>query len=100
MEWLSINNEVRRSTFVQTFKILNEGTPQEIASQMPRNEKSLRVKEHRKLDTKPRWLGKNKMTRASYRNRAYEYNVLPKKVTTQPEVKKFKKELKEWMKQH
>ena len=95
--WVSVDKEVQRATHIQTYKILNKGTPQEIASQMPMNIKSLRIKEHRKLSTKPRWLNKNKVTRACYRNRAYGYNTLPKVVTSQPETKKFKKELKVWM---
>ena len=85
------------ATHRMTHSILNVGIPEEIATKMPMNLKSLRVGKHRKLDTKPRWLQKNKITRASYRARAYLYNVLPEKVTSQVEVKKFKKELKSYM---
>ena len=98
MDWISVEAEVKRATYIQTFKILNFGTPQELASQMPKNTKSLRISKHNKLDTKPKWLGKNKTSRASYRNRAYEYNTLPSLVTTQTEVKKIKKELKIYQK--
>ena len=100
MDWISVQKEVKRATYVQTYKILNQGVPQEMAIKMPMNEKSLRIKEHQKLGTKPRWLGKTKITRATYRNRAYEYNTLPKVVTTQPDLRKFKKELNKWMKKN
>ena len=96
--WLSVQNEISRATLVQTYKIINGGKPEELASVMPINKKSPRIMEHKKLDNKPKWLNKNKTTRACYRNRAYEYNTLPKKVTTQENVKKFKKELKEFFK--
>ena len=39
--WISVEKEVKRATFVQTYRILNHGTPQEIATQMPMNFKSL-----------------------------------------------------------
>ena len=96
--WLSVSNEISRATLVQTFKIINGGKPEELAATMPVNKKSPRLMEHKKLDNKPKWLNKNKSTRACYRNRAYEFNTLPKKVTSQENVKKFKKELKEYFK--
>ena len=49
--WLPVQVEIQRATNTQTFKILNTGKPQEIASQMRLNTKTLRIKQHRKLDT-------------------------------------------------
>ena len=92
--WLPIQTEIQRATNVMTFKILNTGKPEEIATQMKINNKTLRIKEHRKLDTQPRWLGNNKVTKASYRARAYVYNTLPKELTQITELKKFKRNLK------
>ena len=66
LKWLPIEKETTRATLTLTHTILHTGTPQEIASQMPINTKSLRVLEHHKLDTKPRWLGANKVNKASY----------------------------------
>ena len=82
------------STHKHTFKIINLNIPEELATQMPRNLKNLRIQHHNKLDTKPRWISKNKRTRSSYRFRAYHWNTLPKEITSQVDYKKFKKSLK------
>ena len=95
--WLSIEKEIARATHLQTYKILTTGSPQEISSQMPTNEKNLRIISHNKLDTRPRWLGATKVTRSTYRNRAYSYNTLPKRLTAQPKIKTFKKDLKTYL---
>ena len=76
------------------YKILNHRKPQELASVMTANTKSLRISKHMKLDTRPRWLGSSKLTRSLYRTRAYYYNTLPAAVTTQPNLKKCKNALK------
>ena len=76
-------------THIFTYRVLNESKPEEIATQMKINKKTLRISEHMKLDTRPRWLGKSRMTQSSYRNRAYQYNTLPKELTKNTEVKKF-----------
>ena len=60
---------------------------------MPKNQKSLRVASHKKLDTRPRWLGMNKMSRSLFRNRAYVYNTLPSSLTTLPDVKKIQEKV-------
>ena len=96
--WLSIDQEITRVTHTQTYKILTTGKPQEIATQMPKNEKNLRIQAHHKLGTKPHWLGTNRTTRSSYRNRAYTYNTLPINLTAQTDFKKFKKDLKNYLK--
>ena len=96
--WLSIDKEIKKSTLTQTFKIINLGTPQEMASLMPTNQKSLRVASHKKLDTRPRWLGSNKITKSLFRTRSYVYNTLPSSITTLPDVRKFKKKIKEYLK--
>ena len=63
---------------------------------MPLNHKNLRIKNHNKLDSKPKWLGKNKLTRSTFRYRAYHWNTLPKEITSQVEYHKFKKSLKKY----
>ena len=98
LNWLCIQDEIDRAALTQTFKILNLGKPEELASHMPVNKKSLRILEHKKLDTKPRWLNKNKIIKKCFRSRAYLYNTLPKSLTTLVELKKFKKGLKEYLK--
>ena len=97
LKWLSIKGDIAQATMKMTHKILNVNTPEEIATKMPMNTKSLRVGLHRKLDTKPRFLTKNKLTRASFRARAYHYNLLPEKVTSMVKMKDFKKELKAYL---
>ena len=42
--WFDIEDEVKRATFVQTFKILNDKKPQELANVMGMNMKTLRIK--------------------------------------------------------
>ena len=71
------------------------GIPDGLAVVMSKNRKSLRIAEHNKLGTKPRWFSKNKVTRAAYRNRAFKYNVLVN--TSQDKLKDLKKELKKFM---
>ena len=41
------------------------------------------MQSHNKLAPKPKWLNINKITRASYQNRAYNFNTLSKCVTAQ-----------------
>ena len=72
--------------------------PEEIATHMPNNFKNLRISSHNKLETKPKWLGTNKVTWSSYRHRAYHFNTLPKIVTEQTDLLKFKKQLNLYMK--
>ena len=97
LSWFSIKDEILFATHVQTYKILNWGILEVLSSLMPKNTNQLRLQTHEKLDTKPKWLGTNAVTRASYRNCAYYYNTLPKNVTTQKDLPKFKKELKKIM---
>ena len=97
LKWKSIKNEILWATYCHTFKILNLGIPEELALVMPKNKNGLRMSSQNKLDKKPRWLSKNKATRASYRNRAYAYNTLPKVVTSQTIYKDFRKELKNYL---
>ena len=98
LNWLSVRQEITFATHVMTFKVLNWGNPQELASVMPSNTKSLRIKSHQKLGTKPKCLNRTALTRSSYRSRSYYYNTLPKETTTQPDLIKFKKSLKNHMK--
>ena len=89
LKWLPIEKEATRATLILTHKILNTGIPQEITSQMPPNTKSLRIMKHNKLGTKPRWLGANKVNKASFRNRSYVFNTL----TWIPDIPKGHKEI-------
>ena len=89
--WLSIEDEIYRSTCTLTYRILNEGIPQKMAELMPGNFKTLRIRDHKKLGTKPKWLGNNKLTKSLFRARAYYFNTLPPSITTLPNIKKFKK---------
>ena len=72
--WYDIKTEILRATFLQTYKVLNLKKPQELASVMHQNTKSLRIQNHMKLDTRPKWLIMTKLTRSLYRTRAYQYN--------------------------
>ena len=94
LKWKSVKNEVLWATFVHTYKIINMGIPEELAVVMPRNNNGLRMSEQKKLAKKPSWLNRNKSTRASFRNRAYSFNTLPKNVTSQEKFKDFKKNIK------
>ena len=98
MNWLNIRQEITFATHTLTYKILNWGSPQEIETVMPKNTKNLRIESHVKLGTKPRWLTRTAQTRATYRSRSYYYNTLPKNITTQVNLTKFKKELRKHMK--
>ena len=98
MNWMNIRQEITFATHTLTYKIMNWGSPQEIESVMPKNTKNLRIESHIKLGTKPRWLTKTAQTRATFRSRSYYYNTLPKSITTQKTLSKFKKELRKHMK--
>ena len=54
LSWFSIKDEIVRATMTQTFKIMSQGKPEEPSAEKPMNQKSLRISEHRKLDTKPK----------------------------------------------
>ena len=56
LKWLSVQGDIEHATHKLTFKILNSQIPEEIATKMKMNTKTLRVGLHRKLDDKPRWL--------------------------------------------
>ena len=81
-------------------KILNQKIPEELASQLPLNTNGMRIATQNKLAKKPKWIGKTKITRGSYRNRAYKYNTLPGHLTEQKTYHKLKKELKKYMLDH
>ena len=98
LNWLPVRTEIERATHLMTYKIINSQSPQELAALMPTNTKGYRMTEHKKLACKPKYLCKNKLTRSLYRSRAYLYNTLPKKITTQPNATKLKKELKAYLK--
>ena len=63
---------------------------------MPINTKARRIAEHRKLDTKPKWLMNTKITTNDLQIQGLHLQLtLPKLLTQQTETKKFKKGLKE-----
>ena len=97
VNWMSIEQEVKYSTHCQTYKVLNWGIPEVLSLHMPRNDKHLQIESHIKLSTKPEWLGKNLITRSTFRNRAHFYNTLPKSLTILPTLLKFKTQLKKHM---
>ena len=94
LNWLPINQEIEYAAAKTTFKIILDKKPEELASLMPINSKGLRIKNQRKLDTKPAWLTKTKVARASFRARSYNYNILPSNITTEVKFSRFKKLLK------
>ena len=94
MGWLSVRGDIIQVSHKMTHRILNTNIPEEIVSKMPMNKKSLRIGLHRKLDTKPKSLSKNKLAKNAFRSRAYLYNTLPEKITTLTKTSVFKKHLK------
>ena len=97
LHWFSINREIESAVFKHTYKILHWNQPEELASQMPPNVNGRRLAAQFKLACKPKWLGTNKMTRSTFRNRAYKYNTLPASLTSLTDFNKFKKALKTHM---
>ena len=81
LKWLSVRGDIEHATNKFTFKILNDNIPEEMSTKMKMNLNSLRMGQHRKLESKPRWLSSNKTVHTSYRAQAYKYNTLPEKVT-------------------
>ena len=94
LNWLPIDREIEMSAARSTFIILLDKIPEEISSLMPQNMKGLRIKNQRKLNTKPAWLTKSKLARSIYRARAYKYNTLPAELTQMTKYSDFKKNLK------
>ena len=98
LNWMSVHQEIDRATHTQTYKVLNTGQPEEMATLMKINNKGHRLQKQRKLDTKPKYLNKTKLIRSTYHSMSYIYNTLPSSITTQPTLIKFKKHLKNYMK--
>ena len=94
LQWLPIKSKILFSTHKMTYRVINNKIPEDLSLLMPINNKSLQIKDKMKLDTKPAWLASSKMTRATYRGRAYLYNALPHYLTTEKYYKKFKTNLK------
>ncbi len=82
------------ATHKMTYKIINLNIPEELSLIMPLKEKYLRIKNKKKLNTKPAWLSLSKVAKSTYRGRAYQYNSLPHSMTTEKSYNKFKKILK------
>ena len=95
LKWLPLKQEIEMAMARTTFNIILERkNPEEISSVMPQNLKGLRIKNQRKLDTKPAWLTKSKVARATFRAWAYKYNTHPAILTQETKYSKFKKDLK------
>ena len=92
---LPILQEIVLATHVFTWKTINFGIPEELNSKMPLNTTGRRIQEQRKLHKKPKNLERNRISRQSYRSRAYRYNTLPGSMTSLLEFKKFKKQVKD-----
>ena len=96
--WRTVRQEVKLATLNMAHKVAHANIPEELNLKMPLNARNLRLKEANKFDTKPRCLDKNKLTRASFRNRAYIFNTLPNRLTAVKESKRFSKWLKVYLK--
>ena len=59
--WLPISNEVDYPMFVQAWKMLNLGIPEELGVKMPNNLSGRRIQEQKKLGKKTKWLDKTKV---------------------------------------
>ena len=77
LKWLPIRDEINYVTHKMTHKILNIAKPEEISSLMPMATRDSRIRDQRKLDTKPKILNNTDKLRKSFRSRAYAYNMLP-----------------------
>ena len=94
LNWLSVDAEIKLATHKQTFKILNQNIPEILATKMIMNKNNNRIKEHKILHTKPRWLNSNLQNSRSFQSRSYLYNTLPKELTKLESFDKFKKNTK------
>ena len=94
LKWPSIQQEIRLSTLRITHNIVHNQIPEELATKMKLNTRNLTIKKTFKLDTKPKHLNLNKRTQGSYRNRAYDFNTLPHRLTQITDKTQFKKWLK------
>ena len=96
MGWKSMINEIEYFTNLKTHRIINQKEDSEIKSLLTINNNGLRMQNARKLDPKPVTLIRSKASKATYCNRAYNYNMLPSKLTKLKEHKIFKEKLKEY----
>ena len=94
LNWLLIEQEVEMAAARSTYSILLDKIPEEISSLMPQNLKGLRIRNQRKLSTKPSWLTKSILVCATFCTHAYKYNILPSEITQQTKYSKFKTDLK------
>ena len=97
LKWLPLDKEIIFATHKATYKILNWKVPLKMSSIMKMNNNHMRIQSQRKLGTKPNILNKNKLTRSTFRNRAYRYNTLPALVTSSDNISKFIKNLRAHM---
>ena len=94
MQWRSMQQEVEYFTNIKTHMIINQNEDTEIKQLMKINTNGLRLQTNRKLALKPIKLIRSLASKATYRNRAYKYNMLPNKITTVKKQSEFKKLLK------
>ena len=95
--WMSIEDEIRYSTNMTTFNMINSKSLEELKPLMPLNNAHRRIEEHRKLGIKPRILNSSLRYQRSFRNRAYSYNLLPGDLTKLRNKSKFKKYLRRFL---
>ena len=96
LNWLQIKDEIILSAHKMTHKVMNNQFPAGLAHLMEINKTSARLKIHKKLAPKPKYLAKNKLTQSTYCNRSYRYNILPGQITSLQDHSKLKK----WAKVH
>ena len=96
MGWRSMNEEIEYFTNLRVHKLINQKEDSEIKSLLTINKNGLHMQNARKLDPKPIKLIRSKAAKATLRNRAYQYNMIPTRLTMIRNPKIFKEQLKEY----
>ena len=94
IKWMNIEKQIKYTSHIKAYKWLNDKDDGELANIILPNMNKNRLQTHKKLAPKPKILAKSKITRGLIRNRIYQYNNLPGKITTAKTLEEFKKELK------
>ena len=97
LKWMMISKEIIYVTHKRTHGIINGGKPEEIASVLTMATRDSRLKDQRKLGTKPKILTKNDKISKTFRNRAYAFNMLPAALTLIRDKQKINENLQSYM---
>ena len=97
LDWLTVKQTILYTQLKQTHKIINTTKNNTMKTLMPLNTNGNRLQQQRKLDKKPSYLNKNKLTQSTLRNQCYKYNTLTAKLTSEIKHKKFKTELRKYI---